>query len=175
MVFQKPNPFPKSIYDNVAYGPRINGIRNRARLDEIVERSLRQGALWDEVKDRLGKAALAKDRSTGSPAPPTTAPRPASPAASADQGPARPLIPPPVICSSPARVSCVRLHVTWAAYEVQKHPGSNRPQPLWGRAMGGADLHASWLGTTHGSHRVCGWWPQPTGIAVITASTRQPR
>jgi phosphate transport system ATP-binding protein len=59
MVFQKPNPFPKSIYDNVAYGPRINGIRNRARLDEIVERSLRQGALWDEVKDRLGKSALA--------------------------------------------------------------------------------------------------------------------
>src|SRR2546430_12876173 len=53
MVFQKPNPFPKSIYDNVAYGPRINGEHNRSRLDEIVERSLRQAALWDEVKDRL--------------------------------------------------------------------------------------------------------------------------
>jgi len=49
MVFQKPNPFPKSIYDNVAYGPRINGERNRHKLDEIVERSLRQAALWDEV------------------------------------------------------------------------------------------------------------------------------
>src|SRR6201996_2079015 len=47
MVFQKPNPFPKSIYDNIAYGPRINGIRNKKRLDEIVEKSLRQGALWD--------------------------------------------------------------------------------------------------------------------------------
>jgi phosphate transport system ATP-binding protein len=58
MVFQKPNPFPKSIYDNVAYGPRINGIRGKDKLDEIVERSLRQGALWDEVKDRLGKSAL---------------------------------------------------------------------------------------------------------------------
>jgi phosphate transport system ATP-binding protein len=58
MVFQKPNPFPKSIYDNVAYGPRINGERNKARLNEIVERSLRQAALWDEVKDRLGKSAL---------------------------------------------------------------------------------------------------------------------
>ncbi len=55
MVFQKPNPFPKSIYDNVAYGPRINGTRNRAKLDEIVERSLRQAALWDEVKNRLKK------------------------------------------------------------------------------------------------------------------------
>ena len=53
MVFQKPNPFPKSIYDNVAYGPRINGERNKGRLNEIVERSLRQAALWDEVKDRL--------------------------------------------------------------------------------------------------------------------------
>ncbi len=53
MVFQKPNPFPKSIYDNVAYGPRINGERNKGRLDEVVERSLRQAALWDEVKDRL--------------------------------------------------------------------------------------------------------------------------
>jgi phosphate transport system ATP-binding protein len=58
MVFQKPNPFPKSIYDNVAYGPRINGERNKGRLDEVVERSLRQGALWDEVKDRLHKSAL---------------------------------------------------------------------------------------------------------------------
>ena len=58
MVFQKPNPFPKSIYDNVAYGPRINGERNKGRLDEIVERSLRQAALWDEVKDRLNKSAL---------------------------------------------------------------------------------------------------------------------
>jgi phosphate transport system ATP-binding protein len=59
MVFQKPNPFPKSIYDNVAYGPRINGIRRRGELDGIVERSLRQGALWDEVKDRLHTSALA--------------------------------------------------------------------------------------------------------------------
>ena len=58
MVFQKPNPFPKSIYDNVAYGPRINGERTKARLDEIVETSLRQAALWDEVKDRLGKSGL---------------------------------------------------------------------------------------------------------------------
>jgi len=58
MVFQKPNPFPKSIYDNVAYGPRINGERNRQRLDEIVERSLRQAALWDEVKNRLGNSGL---------------------------------------------------------------------------------------------------------------------
>jgi phosphate transport system ATP-binding protein len=58
MVFQKPNPFPKSIYDNVAYGPRINGIRRKSELDEIVERSLRQAALWDEVKDRLGKSGL---------------------------------------------------------------------------------------------------------------------
>ena len=58
MVFQKPNPFPKSIYDNVAYGPRINGIRKKAELDEIVERSLRQAALWDEVKDRLKKSGL---------------------------------------------------------------------------------------------------------------------
>ncbi len=58
MVFQKPNPFPKSIYDNVAYGPRINGIRGKGKLDEIVERSLRQGALWDEVKNRLKASAL---------------------------------------------------------------------------------------------------------------------
>ena len=59
MVFQRPNPFPKSIYDNVGYGPRINGLRNRAELDEVVERSLRRAALWDEVKDRLRKSALA--------------------------------------------------------------------------------------------------------------------
>ncbi len=58
MVFQKPNPFPKSIYDNVAYGPRINGIRDRAKLDAIVEKSLRGAALWDEVKDRLKSSAL---------------------------------------------------------------------------------------------------------------------
>jgi phosphate transport system ATP-binding protein len=58
MVFQKPNPFPKSIFDNIAYGPRINGIRKRAELDEIVERSLRGAALWDEVKDRLKHSAL---------------------------------------------------------------------------------------------------------------------
>jgi phosphate transport system ATP-binding protein len=58
MVFQKPNPFPKSIFDNVAYGPRINGQRNRGKLKEIVEGSLRQAALWDEVKDRLDKSAL---------------------------------------------------------------------------------------------------------------------
>ena len=58
MVFQKPNPFPKSIYDNVAFGPKINGIRDRAKLDEIVEKSLRSAALWDEVKDRLKSSAL---------------------------------------------------------------------------------------------------------------------
>jgi phosphate transport system ATP-binding protein len=58
MVFQKPNPFPKSIYDNVAYGPRINGERNRGKLDEVVERSLRQAALWDEVKNRLKASGL---------------------------------------------------------------------------------------------------------------------
>jgi phosphate transport system ATP-binding protein len=58
MVFQKPNPFPKSIYDNVAYGPRINGERNKAKLNEIVERSLRGAALWDEVKDRLKASGL---------------------------------------------------------------------------------------------------------------------
>src|SRR5262247_3596303 len=58
MVFQKPNPFPKSIYDNVAYGPRINGEHNKEKLDEIVEHSLRQAALWDEVKNRLGKSGL---------------------------------------------------------------------------------------------------------------------
>jgi phosphate transport system ATP-binding protein len=58
MVFQKPNPFPKSIYDNIAFGPRINGIRDRAKLDQIVEKSLRGAALWDEVKDRLHSSAL---------------------------------------------------------------------------------------------------------------------
>ncbi len=58
MVFQKPNPFPKSIYDNIAYGPRINGQRNKGKLTEIVEKSLRQAALWDEVKDRLNNSAL---------------------------------------------------------------------------------------------------------------------
>jgi phosphate transport system ATP-binding protein len=58
MVFQRPNPFPKSIFDNVAYGPRIHGLRNRAELAETVERSLRQAALWDEVKDLLHKSAL---------------------------------------------------------------------------------------------------------------------
>lgn len=58
MVFQKANPFPMSIYDNVAYGPRTHGVRNRAKLDEIVESSLRSAAIWDEVKDRLKKSAL---------------------------------------------------------------------------------------------------------------------
>ena len=58
MVFQKPNPFPMSIYDNVAYGPRTHGVRNRAQLDELVEKSLRGAAIWDEVKDRLKKNAL---------------------------------------------------------------------------------------------------------------------
>lgn len=58
MVFQKPNPFPMSIYDNIAYGPRTHGVRARAQLDEIVERSLRGAAIWDETKDRLKKSAL---------------------------------------------------------------------------------------------------------------------
>lgn len=58
MVFQKPNPFPMSIYDNIAYGPRTHGIRSKAKLDEIVEKSLRNAAIWDEVKDRLKKSAL---------------------------------------------------------------------------------------------------------------------
>ena len=58
MVFQKPNPFPMSIYDNIAYGPRIHGIKSKVQLDEIVERSLRQAAIWDESKDRLKKSAL---------------------------------------------------------------------------------------------------------------------
>lgn len=58
MVFQKPNPFPMSVYDNIAYGPRTHGIRAKAKLDDIVERSLRDAAIWDEVKDRLKKSAL---------------------------------------------------------------------------------------------------------------------
>src|SRR5699024_780869 len=58
MVFQKPNPFPMSIYDNIAYGPRVHGVKNRQDLDEIVERSLQDAALWEEVKDRLKKSAL---------------------------------------------------------------------------------------------------------------------
>lgn len=58
MVFQKPNPFPMSIYDNIAYGPRTHGIRSRAKLDDIVERSLKNAAIWEEVKDRLKKNAL---------------------------------------------------------------------------------------------------------------------
>jgi phosphate transport system ATP-binding protein len=59
MIFQKSNPFPKSIYDNIAYGPRVHGLRDKAKLDEIVETSLRRSALWDEVKDELKKSALA--------------------------------------------------------------------------------------------------------------------
>lgn len=58
MVFQRPNPFPMSIYDNIAYGPRIHGVKNKGKLDELVEKSLRGAALWDEVKDRLNKSAL---------------------------------------------------------------------------------------------------------------------
>ena len=58
MVFQKPNPFPMSIYDNIAYGPRTHGIRSKSKLDDIVEKSLRGAAIWDEVKDRLKKSAL---------------------------------------------------------------------------------------------------------------------
>ena len=58
MVFQKPNPFPMSIYDNIAYGPRTHGVRSKAKLDEIVERSLQGAAIWDELKDRLKKSAL---------------------------------------------------------------------------------------------------------------------
>ena len=58
MVFQKPNPFPMSVYDNVAYGPRTHGVRAKAKLDEIVEQSLRGAAIWDELKDRLKKSAL---------------------------------------------------------------------------------------------------------------------
>lgn len=59
MVFQQPNPFPMSIYDNVAYGPRIHGVKKKSALDEMVEKSLRQAAIWDEVKDKLKKSALA--------------------------------------------------------------------------------------------------------------------
>ena len=66
MVFQKPNPFPMSIYDNIAYGPRTHGIRNKAKLDDIVEKSLRGAAIWDEVKDRLKKNALGLSSSKGS-------------------------------------------------------------------------------------------------------------
>ena len=58
MVFQKPNPFPMSIYDNIAYGPRTHGVRSKVKLDDIVERSLRSAAIWDEAKDRLKKSAL---------------------------------------------------------------------------------------------------------------------
>ena len=58
MVFQKPNPFPMSVYDNIAYGPRIHGIKNKAKLDEIVEESLKDAAIWEELKDRLKKSAL---------------------------------------------------------------------------------------------------------------------
>lgn len=58
MVFQKPNPFPMSVYDNITYGPKTHGIRNKAKLDEIVEKSLRDAAIWDELKDRLNKSAL---------------------------------------------------------------------------------------------------------------------
>ncbi len=58
LVFQKPNPFPMSVYDNIAYGPRTHGVRKKAMLDEIVERSLRQAAIWEELKDRLKKSAL---------------------------------------------------------------------------------------------------------------------
>ena len=58
MVFQKPNPFPMSVYDNIAYGPRIHGIKNKAKLDELVEESLKDAAIWDELKDRLKKSAL---------------------------------------------------------------------------------------------------------------------
>ena len=58
MVFQKPNPFPMSVYDNIAYGPRTHGVRSRAQLDDIVEKSLRDAAIWDELKDRLKKSAL---------------------------------------------------------------------------------------------------------------------
>lgn len=58
MVFQQPNPFPMSVYDNIAYGPRVHGIKSKKQLDEIVEKSLKQGAIWDELKDRLKKSAL---------------------------------------------------------------------------------------------------------------------
>ena len=58
IIFQKPNPFPMSIYDNIAYGPRTHGIRSKVKLDDLVERSLRDAAIWDELKDRLKKSAL---------------------------------------------------------------------------------------------------------------------
>ena len=64
MVFQQPNPFPMSIYDNIAYGPRVHGIKDKAKLDEIVEESLRGAAIFDEVKDRLKKSALGSLRRT---------------------------------------------------------------------------------------------------------------
>ena len=66
MVFQKANPFPMSIYDNVAYGPRTHGIRSHAKLDDIVERSLRSAAIWDEVKDRLKKSAMGSPAASSS-------------------------------------------------------------------------------------------------------------
>ena len=66
MVFQKANPFPMSIYDNIAYGPRTHGVKNRAKLDDIVERSLRDAAIWDEVKDRLKKSASASPAASSS-------------------------------------------------------------------------------------------------------------
>ena len=66
MVFQKPNPFPMSIYDNIAYGPRTHGIRNKAKLDDIVEKSLRGAAIWDEVKDRLSRGSVSRGHSPSS-------------------------------------------------------------------------------------------------------------
>ena len=84
MVFQKPNPFPMSIYDNIAYGPRTHGIRNKAQLDEIVERSLRGAAIWDEVKDRLKKSALGMSRRPA--AAPVHRPRPGRGAGSPADG-----------------------------------------------------------------------------------------
>ena len=67
MVFQKPNPFPKSIFENIAYGPRVTGLHDHKKLEEIVETSLRSAALWDEVKDNLGKSGLALWRSAATP------------------------------------------------------------------------------------------------------------
>ncbi len=81
MVFQKPNPFPKSIYDNIAYGPRIHGLaKNKADLDEIVEKSLRRGAIWNEVKDRLQEPAPASpgDSNNASVSPARSRPNPKS-------------------------------------------------------------------------------------------------
>ena len=74
MVFQKPNPFPMSIYDNIAYGPRTHGVKNKAKLDEIVEKSLRGAAIWDEVKDRLASPA-ASSSAFASPARSRSSPR----------------------------------------------------------------------------------------------------